>query len=577
MYTNYLSLISFLLIFYSEQSSSLAVPHSTDVVIIGAGIGGLTAAAILTSKFNLKVDVFESHYHIGGCAHSFEITSKEESKTKYRFDAGPTILLGCSSAPYNPLQQILNYLDASSAVDWISYKSWGMVTEEGKWNFELGEKAFIDGPLLRFGGPDAVVEFNQLRCACLPLIEGSVGIPSPALRGDALKLIPLLRHMNALQKVIPYGDVLEGNFKPFMDKYVKNSWLRNWLDALAFSLSGLPAAETGAAAMAYTLFDLHRDGSSLDYPRGGMGEISSAVENIITSSGGRVHLSSAVASIGVENNRASGVTLKNGLVVQARKAVICNANIWALPRLLSSSRAKLSAEQSKFFIEESAAKLKTKSFLHLHLGLSSKGLNLKGMQPHFTVMNQGLEHPCADRNMVAVSNPSVLDESLTDRQERMIVHAYGAGNEPYEPWASMDRKSGEYKAAKTGAAEYLFESVSRALEIPLAEVKERAEVTLIGTPLTHQRYLLRDDGTYGSAWGSILKGPLTPLPGLLLCGDRYIFLGSQIYRILKAASYLICSVFPGIGVPAVALSGSCAANTVVNVLQHTIELIKAGV
>jgi hypothetical protein len=42
----------------------------------------------------------------------------------------------------------------------------------------------------------------------------------------------------------------------------------SWLNALAFSLSGLPAELTGAAAMAYTLYDLHRDGASLDYPQG---------------------------------------------------------------------------------------------------------------------------------------------------------------------------------------------------------------------------------------------------------------------------------------------------------------------
>jgi phytoene dehydrogenase-like protein len=42
---------------------------------------------------------------------------------------------------------------------------------------------------------------------------------------------------------------------------------------------------TGAAAMAYTVFDLHRKGSTLDYPKGGMGEISQSISNVITSSG----------------------------------------------------------------------------------------------------------------------------------------------------------------------------------------------------------------------------------------------------------------------------------------------------
>lgn len=528
-------------------------PASTDVAIIGAGIGGLTAGAILSSKYRLQVDVFEAHYHVGGCAHAFDIRSKSSEAT-FKFDAGPTILLGCSRPPFNPLQQILNFLDASSSIDWIPYNSWGMITEEGKWAFELGEKAFFEGPLLRFGGQSAVDELQHLREACLPLVQGSVGIPSPSLRGDKFKILPLLRHWSALQKVIPYSDTLDGNFKPFMDKYVRNPWLRNWLDALAFSLSGLPASETGAAAMAYTLFDLHRSGSFLDYPRGGMGEIGKVLKEIITSNGGRVHLSSKVESIGIENNRASGVVLAKGEVVRARKAVLCNANIWALPRLLAKDASKLNSEQHRSLVEGSRQRSMTKSFLHLHLGIDSQGLNLKSMHPHYTVMSKGLVDPCADRNMVAVSNPSVLDSSLVDVDDKMVIHAYGAGNEPYELWAALRRGSADYNAKKMEASEYLFESVSRAIDIDVGELKQRAEVCMVGTPLTHERFLLRENGTYGAGWGSMLKDPLTSLPGLYLCGD---------------------SIFPGIGVPAVALSGSSAANSIVNVVTHMVELIKA--
>ena len=126
-----------------------------------------------------------------------------------------------------------------------------------------------------------------------------------ALRDDSFKLLPLLSYTDALKKVIPYADVLNGNFKSLMDTHVTSPWLRSWLNALAFSLSGLPAAETGkyrtdvtpplsmsslyvgivllththththtrphthlftgAAALAYTIFDLHRPGASLGW------------------------------------------------------------------------------------------------------------------------------------------------------------------------------------------------------------------------------------------------------------------------------------------------------------------------
>lgn len=44
---------------------------------------------------------------------------------------------------------------------------------------------------------------------------------------------------------------------------VHNSFLFNWLDLLAFSLSGLKADGTSCAAMAYVMADLHREGAKL--------------------------------------------------------------------------------------------------------------------------------------------------------------------------------------------------------------------------------------------------------------------------------------------------------------------------
>lgn len=82
---------------------------------------------------------------------------------------------------------------------------------------------------------------------------------------------------------------------------------------------------------------------------------------------------------------------------------------------------------------------------------------------------------------------------------------------------------------------------------------------MVGTPLTHQRFLRRHRGSYGPgfmppATGS-LPGCKTPVPGLLACGD---------------------STFPGIGLPAVAASGAIAANTLVPVWDHAKMLDEIG-
>ena len=71
-----------------------------DIAVIGAGIGGLSSAAILNSLYGMQTEVFESHYRPGGCAHSFPMKSK--NGVTYNFDAGPTILLVALDLPTIP-------------------------------------------------------------------------------------------------------------------------------------------------------------------------------------------------------------------------------------------------------------------------------------------------------------------------------------------------------------------------------------------------------------------------------------------------------------------------------------------
>lgn len=188
---------------FQSDSDKCEFEAACDVAIIGAGIGGLSCAAVLSALYRQKVHVYESHCHIGGCAHTFPIKSAK-SNAIYKFDSGPTVILGCSNPPFNPLMQILRAVGGGNLLQWIQYDRWGMVTEKGKWDFELGPGKFECGPLSRFGGPNAISEFQALREACAPLCAGAAGIPTMALRGDRFRLIPLLRHIEALKAVIPY-------------------------------------------------------------------------------------------------------------------------------------------------------------------------------------------------------------------------------------------------------------------------------------------------------------------------------------------------------------------------------------
>ncbi|MFA0781390.1 MAG: hypothetical protein RJAPGHWK_002918, partial [Candidatus Fervidibacter sp.] len=71
------------------------------IVVIGAGVGGLTVGALL-ARAGLSVTVLEASEHLGGCASTFEVDG-------FRFDVGATVAGGF--APDGPMTHLAQWLD----------------------------------------------------------------------------------------------------------------------------------------------------------------------------------------------------------------------------------------------------------------------------------------------------------------------------------------------------------------------------------------------------------------------------------------------------------------------------------
>ena len=208
----------------SDEHAPVDEEEEVDIAIVGAGIGGLCAGAILNTLYNKKVGIYESHYVPGGCAHAFQ--HRADNGVTFTFDSGPTIVLGCSHEPYNPLQQVLRAVGVDKEVQWIPYDGWGVIEHpqnpqlEKRWKLQVGPNYFEEGPLRQFpyNSNTALDEFNALREVTKPLVVGASTIPAMTMRPGPTSLIPLLRYLPSLLSIIGNGvEVSVGPFGPFMN------------------------------------------------------------------------------------------------------------------------------------------------------------------------------------------------------------------------------------------------------------------------------------------------------------------------------------------------------------------------
>jgi len=507
--------------------------RQTDVIVIGSGIGGLSCAALL-ARYGFEVTVCESHSIPGGAAHAFE-------RNGFKFDSGPSLYSGLSYSPSaNPLRQVLDAI--GEKLPCVNYDTWGCCLPEGDFDTSVGAEQFCE-VLSKFGGNEAVAEWLKLQRVMEPLASAAVAIPPAAMRLDLGAALTVGRFAPSLVRHTPNISKLTGSFSRIMDGVIFDPFTRNWLNLLSFLLSGLPADGTSAAEMAFMFADWYRPGVVLDYPVGGGGALVDALVQGLKRHGGELLLGTHVEEVLVEGNRAVGVRLRGGKEMRSRRAVVSNASVWDTLKLLPES-----AVPKRFRVKRQATP-ECDSFMHLHLGIEAKGLP-PNLACHYIVVNDWQKGVTAPQNVVLVSIPSLLDPSLAPSGKH-VIHVYTPGNEPYELWQGMDRRSEEYARQKQARAEVMWQ----ALERIIPDVRSRCDVTLVGTPLTHERYLRRYRGSYGPAIRAgegFFPGSGTPLPGLLCCGD---------------------STFPGIGLPAVAASGMIAANTLAPVQKH-LEMLK---
>ncbi|KAL4649816.1 hypothetical protein ACB092_01G042300 [Castanea dentata] len=327
---------------------------------------------------------------------------------------------------------------------------------EGEFLSRIGPTEFFKD-LEKYGTPNAVQEWQKLLDAILPMSAAAMALPPLSIRGDfGVLSTAAARYAPSLLKYFvqmgPQGALgatkLLRPFSEVMDSLeLKDPFIRNWVDLLSFLLAGVKTNGILSAEMVYMFAEWYKPGSCLEYPLHGTGAVVDALVQGMKKFGGRLSLGSHVEKIVIENDRASGVKLRSGQFVRAKKAVISNASMWDTLKLLPKEVVP------KSYLDRVNTTPQCESFMHLHLGFDAEGIR-EDLGIHHIVVNDWERGVDADQNVVLISIPSVLSPDLAPPGKH-VLHAYLPGTEPFGLWEGLDRRSTEYKHLKAERSEKL--------------------------------------------------------------------------------------------------------------------------
>ncbi len=456
------------------------------VIVIGAGVGGLTAAALLTQA-GCPVTVLEAQSYPGGSAGTF-------FHKGYWFDAGATLAGGFApGGPHARLGELLN-LD------------WPVVPVDPAWVVHLGDHKIVqwadaerwkDERREQLPGSESFWAVQE-RLAGISWRISSGKFPWPPNR-----LIDWWDLTRSLQPwVMPAVPYL---LAPVSSMFPRNppAELKPFVDAQLI-ISAQTTSEHAAALYGAAALDLPRRGVS--HVRGGMGGIAQTLAEWLKAHGNPVLFRQKVDQVITRKDRVAAVRTVKGLEFEA-DFVVANLTPWGLAKILGeASPAGLQRE------------IRTRqpgwgAFM-LYLGLREEALPVEVASHHQVVRDP--TQPLGEGNSVFISISQREDVSRAPAGYRAAtLSTHTAVN---EWWRLAEADPAAYAARK----EEYTEKVLSTAEIAVPGIRRAAELILPGTPITFERYTNRPLGMVGGfAQTSILaaRGPQTGLANLWLVGD----------------------------------------------------------
>ena len=473
-----------------------------DVIVVGAGNGGLAAAAN-TAKAGCKTLLLEKHNLPGGCATSFR---------RGRFEFEPSLHELCSVGTAERPNTVYKVFDDLGAkVEWRYEHDIFRTILKGENGYDVTLKAGVDAFCESVdaavpGCKENVRAFLDLK----PKINAAIDYIY-AMKGKPNGLTMLLKHADFMRVA---GHSVEEVMTALGIPQAAQNLINTYWGYL-----GVPTDELNAMHFLNMLYDYVNDGAAMAHHRSH--ELSSALIDVIERSGGQVWYNSEVTKFLYHEDGSVAGVVANGKEIYANEVIsnVIPHNVFNMSeqRVIPEQNLKL-ANAREFGI----------SVATVYLGMDCTAEEL-GIHD-YTIFIKGDDYPRDQYNnrlgdglyIVNCLNKVVPDSSPEGTCTLFFTIPVFGSDVP------QDLRPENYKSYKNAIAKKYIEDAEKTLGI---SIMPHIEEISVATPVTFARYLGTPEGTiYGyklSGWDGLMAriaGEKTDyaIPGLSFCGGHYI-------------------------------------------------------
>lgn len=464
-----------------------------DAIVIGAGIGGLSTAALL-AKAGKSVLLIERHDRPGGYAHGFK-------RRSFHFDSGVHLISGCGPDGYrngNTIHRICRAVGIDPQALFLPIQSYARaVFPDFQVSLQAGEQALITGLAEQF--PREKDNLLQLIRLCKTLAE-------EAMLADEVMLASKTTRVSPLQVLGNLFRYRRATLADALDEFLTDPRLKSACAAL-WPYLGLPPSQLSFLYWASMMAGYTYEGGY--YCRGSFQTYANRLAEAIEALGGEVLLNSSVRRIRVEHGKAAGIVLENGQVIRTQ-TVVSNVDARQTAELLIGKEHLPTAHL------ENLEKLTPSTSIFATYVATDRPLDAAD-NSHESFFYESLDHETGFAtaqegrgNWFSATLPSLTDPSLAPDGQHILLLTTLC---PF-------RIGDSWRQAKSDFERRLLEKAER----HFPGLNDRLLFVESGSPRTLERYTLNHQGAaYGFAPTPDQIGPNRPdvrgaLPGLYQAG-----------------------------------------------------------